>query len=164
VSAKCGGVGPLLRDLEASRRRIRLLPVEAEYYGAARLDPESCTAFWSAAASCGPEVVTALRDEVDAAKKTGDWRKAKDLADQINATHRTFFPRGGPDEEFSAYNVALEKARMNAAGFMKAGPCRPPYHVAPEPYLEGARKTGQAWAELARKCSTKEIRAGGGDR
>jgi len=163
VAAKCGGVGPLLRDLEASRRRIRLLPVEAEYYAAARLDPEFFTAFWSAAASCGPEVVTALRDDVDAAKRTGDWRKAKGLADEINASHRTFFPRGGPDEEFSAYNIALEKARMNAAGWMKAGPPRPPYHVAPEPYLEGARKTGEAWAELARKCS-KERRAAGGRR
>jgi len=163
VAAKYGTIARLLIDLEVSRQRIRLLPVESEYYGAARIDPEFCTAFWSSAAVCGPEVITALRDEIVAAKKTGDWRKAKELHSQIGATYPTFFPNGS-FEEFSAYNIALEKARMTAAGWMKTGPARPPYHVAPESYLEGARRAGQAWAELARKYSTKEGRVAGGHR
>jgi trans-o-hydroxybenzylidenepyruvate hydratase-aldolase len=57
------------------------------------------------------------------------------------------FPPGG-FAEFAMYNIGLEKERANAAGWMKAGPCRPPYHVVPEPYLEGARKSGRKWAEL----------------
>lgn len=162
VAAKCGGIGRLLMELEASRRRIRLLPVDFDYYAAARMDPEFCTAFWSTGAVCGPEVVTTLRDEIEAAKRTGDWKRAKTLVDQIQATYVTLFPNGS-FEEFAAYNVALEKERMNAAGWMKAGPPRPPYHVIPEPYLEGARASGRAWAELAGKCSRKEGRAAGGD-
>jgi hypothetical protein len=37
---------------------------------------------------------------------------------------------------------------------MKAGPCRPPYHVVPAPYVEGAQTSGRLWAELDRKLAT----------
>jgi trans-o-hydroxybenzylidenepyruvate hydratase-aldolase len=37
---------------------------------------------------------------------------------------------------------------MNAAGWMNAGPVRPPYHLVPEAYLEGARSSGRLWAAL----------------
>jgi trans-o-hydroxybenzylidenepyruvate hydratase-aldolase len=163
VAAKVGGIGRLLMELDASQRRIRLMPVDFDYYAAARMDPEACTAFWSTGAVCGPEVVTALRDEVEAARRSGDWGPAKALVGRIQATYMTLFPNGSFDE-FSAYNVALEKERMNAAGWMKAGPPRPPYHVIPEPFLDGARASGRAWAELARECSSKEGRAAGGER
>ncbi len=46
------------------------------------------------------------------------------------------------------YNIGLEKARMDAAGWMKTGPVRPPYQIIPEAYLEGARESGRMWAEL----------------
>jgi hypothetical protein len=58
------------------------------------------------------------------------------------------FPNGS-FKEFSTYNIALEKERMNAAGWMKAGAVRPPYHIVPEPYLENARLSGRLWAKLA---------------
>jgi trans-o-hydroxybenzylidenepyruvate hydratase-aldolase len=37
---------------------------------------------------------------------------------------------------------------MNEAGWMVAGPSRPPYHLVPEDYLEGARQAGRLWAKL----------------
>ena len=40
---------------------------------------------------------------------------------------------------------------MDAAGWMKAGPCRPPYTIIPEAYLEGARESGRRWSELHRR-------------
>ena len=55
--------------------------------------------------------------------------------------------------EFSKYNIGLEKARMNAAGWMKAGPCRPPYHLVPESYLEGACESGRMLAKLHARLS-----------
>ena len=42
---------------------------------------------------------------------------------------------------------------MDAAGWLKAGPCRPPYHVVPEEYLAGARKSGEAWSALHARYS-----------
>lgn len=147
VTAKYLGIGTLLRDMAASRRRIRFLPINNDYYGAARMDPEFCTAFWSGGAVCGPAVVTALRDEVERAKQTGDWTRARKLTEATGRASALLFPPGG-FKEFAMYNIGLEKARANAAGWMKAGPCRPPYHLAPEPYLENARMSGRLWAEI----------------
>ena len=84
------------------------------------------------------------------AKETGDWSKAKALSDDMAKTVGSLFPHGS-FKEFSMFNIPLEKARMDAAGWMKAGPCRPPYHVVPAPYVEGARTSGRLWAELDRK-------------
>lgn len=147
VTAKYLGLGTLLRDINASRRRIRFMPVNNDYYGAARMDPEFCTAFWSGGAVCGPKVVTVLRDEVVRAKSTGDWSRAKKLSDAAGAASALFMPPGG-FKEFAMYNIGLEKERANAAGWMNAGPCRPPYHLTPAPLLENAAKSGKRWAEI----------------
>ena len=153
ITCKYVGVSNLLLNYEVSRRRIRFLPIDFDYYGAARMDPEFTTAFWTSGAVCGPNVVVRLRDEVLRAKQTGDWSKAKGISDDMAKTVGPLFPHGS-FKEFSMFNVPLEKARMDAAGWMKAGPCRPPYHVVPVPYLEGAQTSGRLWAELDRKLAT----------
>jgi trans-o-hydroxybenzylidenepyruvate hydratase-aldolase len=150
VTCKYVGVSNLLLNYQVTRRRIRFLPIDFDYYGAARMDPEHTTAFWTSGAVCGPSVVVGLRDEVERAKKTGDWSKAKALSEEMAKTAAPLFPPGG-FKEFSMYNIPLEKARMDAAGWMKAGPCRPPYHVAPAPYVENAKQSGRLWAELAKR-------------
>jgi trans-o-hydroxybenzylidenepyruvate hydratase-aldolase len=38
---------------------------------------------------------------------------------------------------------------------MKAGPCRPPYHLVPENYLEGARESGKMLAQLHAKLTAE---------
>lgn len=152
VTAKYLGVGALHADLELSRRRIRFLPLDVDYYAAARLDPEFCTAFWTSGAVCGPAPAIALRDEVARARTSGDWSGAKSITDRIASTYRTLFPNGS-FKDFSTYNIGLEKARMDAAGWMVAGPCRRPYHLVPGPFLEGARESGRRWAALHREMS-----------
>ena len=96
---------------------------------------------------CGSTVVTAQRDEVAKAKKTGEWSRAEKLSREKGAASALMFPPKG-FSEFAKYNIGLEKARADAGGCMKAGPCRPPYHLAPEPYLKGARRSGKRWAEI----------------
>ncbi len=110
--------------------------------------PEQCVAFWTGGAVCGPELAIRLRDEVAAAQRSNDWSRAKEVADAVAQALSTLFPRGD-FAEFSKYNVGLEKARMNAAGWMKAGPCRPPYHLVPPEYLKGAEEAGRQWARFA---------------
>ncbi|WP_205912162.1 dihydrodipicolinate synthase family protein [Salipiger aestuarii] len=154
VSAKYLNMGGLYPDLNLSKRRIRLMPLDVDYYAAARIDPDHCTAFWTSGAVCGPEPAILLRDLMEKARKSGDWAEAKALTDRIGMTYKTLFPNGS-FKEFSRYNISIEKIRMDAAGWMKAGPCRPPYHVTPEPILEGGRIAGQKWAELA-----ESLRAG----
>jgi trans-o-hydroxybenzylidenepyruvate hydratase-aldolase len=147
VSSKYLGIATIVTDLALTKGRIRFLPTDTNYYATARIDPENCTAFWTGGAVCGPAPVIRLRDEVKKAKATGDWRIAKEVADAISAANATLFPKGS-FAEFSKYNVGLEKARMNEAGWMVAGPCRPPYHLVPAEYLEGARQAGRSWAKL----------------
>ncbi|MEW5420649.1 aldolase [Amorphus sp. 3PC139-8] len=153
VSAKYLGIGALHIDLELTQRRIRFLPLDVDYYAAARIDPQFCTAFWTSGAVCGPAPALQLRDLVAKAAQGGDWEAPKALTNEIAATYRTLFPNGS-FREFSSYNIGLEKARMNAAGWMNAGPCRPPYHLVPSAYLEGAVTSGRRWADLDRSLSS----------
>lgn len=155
VTAKYLGIGMLDLDLKLAPN-IRFLPHEDDYYAAARINPERMTAFWSSSSMCGPATALVLRDEVVKAKNTGDWAKAKAISDDMRAADATLFPRGD-FSEFSKYNIGLEKARMDEAGWLKAGPCRPPYTLVPDEYLAGARKSGKAWAALHTKYA-KELR------
>lgn len=148
--AKIVGIATLEADLRLTKGQVRLMPVDSNYYAAARIAPEDCTAFWSGGALCGPSVQIRLRDEVAAAKKSGDWLAAKEVSAAIAAASARLIPNGS-FAEFSKYNIGLEKARMNAAGWMKAGSCRPPYHLVPENYLEGARESGRMLAQLHAK-------------
>jgi trans-o-hydroxybenzylidenepyruvate hydratase-aldolase len=155
VTAKYLGIGMLAADLRLAPN-IKFLPTEADYYAAARIDPDRMTAFWSSSALCGPLPVIELRNRVVAAKKSGNWASAKALADRIAACEVGLFPRG-EFSEFSKFNVGLEKGRMNAAGWMKAGPSRPPYHVLPPEYLEGAQRSGRAFAALNAELSNSPL-------
>lgn len=150
VCAKYLTIAQLFTDLKLTKGRIRFLTTDGDHYAAARIDPEQCTAFWSSGASCGPNVAVRLRDEVRKAKLSHDWTAAKQVADDIKASTSMLFPKGDVTE-FAKYNIGLEKARIDTAGWMKAGPCRPPYQFVPEDYLAGARKSGQAWADLAKR-------------
>jgi trans-o-hydroxybenzylidenepyruvate hydratase-aldolase len=154
VSAKYAGIGQLLLDTRLSKKKIRFLPIDIDYYAASRLDPEFYTAFWTSGAVCGPAVTIRLRDEIARAKATGDWTKAKHLSEEVGHSMAPMIPRGD-FVEFSKFNIGLEKAKINAAGWMKAGPCRPPNHLTPEEYLKGARTSGEMWAALERKLKTE---------
>ena len=146
VTAKYIGVGNLMPDLAAIKGRIKLLPIDFDYYAAARMD-DSIDAFWSSGAVCDPLVTTTLRDLVIDARARGDWSKAKAFMGRLGPTAASLFPNGS-FQTFSIYNIGLEKARMEAGGWMKPGPVRPPYHIVPELFLEGARKSGQMWSAL----------------
>jgi trans-o-hydroxybenzylidenepyruvate hydratase-aldolase len=156
ITCKYLGVAQLANDLRLTEGRIRFLPIAEDYYMAARAFPEQCTAFWTGSATCGPSPVVRLRDVIADAKRSGDWSQAAALSAEVNASAVILFPRGD-FSEFSKYNIGLEKARMDAAGWMRAGPCRPPYHLVPPDYLEGARSSGKLWAKLTERCDRGEL-------
>jgi trans-o-hydroxybenzylidenepyruvate hydratase-aldolase len=153
VTAKLPPVAQLSTMIEMTGRRIRFLPIDNEYYASARIAPDFITAFWSSSASCGPQAAIALRDRVKAAKENGDWEPARKLSNAMAAAVGPIFPNGS-FKEFSTYNIRLEKERMNVAGWLKAGPTRPPYQIVPEAYLEGARTSGRAWAKMCQDLAS----------
>ena len=147
VSCKYINIAQLQLHTMVSRKQIRFMPLEFDHKDAARMDPEFHTAFWSPCACTGPELTIHWRDIIKEAVSTGDWSKPDALYPRLMSVLSNLFPPGG-FAEFSRYNIQLEKERINAAGWMKAGPCRPPYSTAPEAYLSGARLAGAGWAEL----------------
>jgi trans-o-hydroxybenzylidenepyruvate hydratase-aldolase len=154
VTVKAGGSGRMLSDYKIAKKRIKFLPIDIDYYSAARVDPDFFDAFWSSGTVCGPLVSTRFRDEIARAKATNEWSKAEHLSDEIMHATGPMFPRGNL-VEFGKHNVGIEKARINAGGWMKAGPIRPPHHVIPEEYLQGARTAGEMWAALERKLKAE---------
>ena len=153
VCCKYLNIAQLHTDLKLAPT-IRFLPVEADYFAAARMAPEEIVGFWSSGSLCGPAAPMRLRDEVVKAKRMNDWSAARVIADKMAAADIGLFPRG-EFAEFAKYNIGLEKARMNAAGWLKAGPVRPPYHVVPQDYLDGAVRSGMAWARLHAEYSAE---------
>lgn len=152
ASAKHGNFTRLAADIEASKKRIRLLPIDIAYAASAQQSPDFVTGFWTSNAVCGPLVSTCQRDEVERAKASGDWSKAMGLGEAIGKAMAPLIPNHDFGI-FATHNIGLEKEKINAAGWMKAGPCRPPNHLTPEEYLEGARTSGEMWAALQRKIA-----------
>ncbi|WP_416978893.1 dihydrodipicolinate synthase family protein [Streptomyces sp. T028] len=147
IAAKYPVLGPsFLADLDAMAGRMRLLPIERDWYYTWRWAPDAMTACWSGSASCGPAPAVALRDAI----REGRAQDAEAIARGYRHAAQTFFPQGS-FELFSKYNVQLEKIRIDEAGYLRAGPSRPPYVECPDTYAEGARESGRRLAALHRK-------------
>lgn len=156
ITCKYIHIGQLSVHTAVSRKRIRFLPIEFDHADAAKLDPEFHTAFWSPCANGGPELTIRIRDTVREAIRTGDWGPAEKIWAAAAPIMGSLMPPGG-FAEFSRYNIQLDKARINASGWMKAGPCRPPYTTAPQHYLDGAIKAGEGWARLNEQAKNGEL-------
>lgn len=158
VAAKHMGLGLMgdrfLDDIEAVAGRIRLLPVASDWATTAERLPEDVPACWSGDVSCGPAPVLALRDAI----MGRDWSRAAAIQDEIGTALDPLFPRGS-FEEFSKYNIQIDRAEFDAAGYFRPGPARPPYTSCPDAYLEGGREVGRRWARLQSKYTPTTSRS-----
>ncbi|MFE7837324.1 dihydrodipicolinate synthase family protein [Streptomyces sp. NPDC057474] len=147
VAAKHMGYGAMgeryVKDLEAVDGRIRLLPLAEDWATTARRFPVETVACWSGDGACGPAPLLHLRDAVFAK----DWARATHIQGEIAEATKPLFPDGS-FEEFSKYNIQIDRAEFEAAGYFTPGPTRPPYTTCPEAYLEGGRECGRRWARL----------------
>jgi 4-(2-carboxyphenyl)-2-oxobut-3-enoate aldolase len=138
----------LVADIRAVKGNIKLLPHDCDWYYAARWYPEEIDGCWSSGVSAGPAPVVALKRAIHA----GDWERAKQITHDISWAYENFFPEGS-FVAFHTYNIGIQKARFDAAGYIKAGPPLPPYHVMPNSALENARECGRRWKQLQEKYS-----------
>lgn len=135
-------------DMIAVGEGLRIMPIESDWLAAHTLFPESALACWSSSALCGPEPVVALRDAI----LGGDLESARTLTHSIEWSYEPFLARTN-FKEFSNYNIPVEKIRFDEAGYIKAGPTRPPYHIVPDGYARGAQENARRWREIARQIS-----------
>jgi hypothetical protein len=55
-------------------------------------------------------------------------------------------------------HFGIQKARFDAAGYIKAGPALPPYHVTPPRILKSARECGLRRKKLREKYADTSLR------
>ena len=149
IAAKYSRPKVLLDSLAASKGRVHFLPHDGGLSKFAELSPATTAACWSTAASMGPEpVLEQMRallahDTVAMQKIAADLAWAREPIAEITSD---------PDL-FATYNIQMEKIRIQAAGYCKAGPIRPPYNVMPETYVAVARENARRWRQLCEKYS-----------
>ncbi len=132
---------PLTREhLDATNGQVNFMTGEGTIGNHYRLAPETVTAAWATSGAMGPEPWVALLDAI-AKQDTAETDRV--LADIEGV------PLPIPDfADFDKYNLQLEKARINAAGYTKCGPPRPPYTDLPDDWREAAETNGKAWAAM----------------
>ena len=133
-------------DIAAVDGRIRLLALADDWLVTARRFPDEALACWSGDAACGPAPLLRLRDTI----MGRNWDAAQVIHDEIAHAVSPLFPHGD-FQVFSGYNIQIDRAEFEAAGWIRPGPTRQPYTSCPEEYLEGGRETGRRWAALHRR-------------
>lgn len=110
-------------DMAHTGTHFPLMPIETDWMPAWNLYGEELVGMaWSSTTACGPGPVLALRD----ALQEGRMKDAQWLTGRLRWAHEPFLV-GQDFMEFSKYNVPLEKIRVNEAGYIHVGKCRPPY-------------------------------------
>lgn len=123
-------------DLAVVGTAFPLMLIETDWYPAWTMYGEQYAPMaWSSTTACGPQPVLALRD----ALRSGRDSDARWLSERLRWAHEPFLV-GQDFAEFSKYNVPLEKIRVNAAGYINVGRCRPPYteDLVPQRHVDGA--------------------------
>jgi dihydrodipicolinate synthase/N-acetylneuraminate lyase len=135
---------PLTQEhLDAARHQVNFMTGEGTLGMHYRMAPESVTAAWATSAAMGPEPWVAFLD----AHAKGDTAAAEAALADIEGV-----PLPIPDfGDFDKYNIQLEKARIEAAGYTRCGPPRAPYRDLPPDWAEVALNNGKAWAEMRAK-------------
>lgn len=147
MSAKFARPADLPPALEAARGRIHFLPHEAAVVKFHELSPSTTKACWSTAASMGPEPALALM----AALATGDVELFASIGKDLAWAGEPTYALTSKPDVFASYNIQLEKMRIDAAGYMKTGPIRPPYNHMPPEYAAIAKDNAQRWNTLREK-------------
>jgi len=149
MAAKYSRPKALLDALAAAKGRVHFLPHDGGLSKFAELSPGTTTACWSTAASMGPEPVL----EQIRALLSNDAEALRRIAADLAWAREPIAEITSDPDLFATYNIQLEKIRIEAAGYCKAGPIRPPYNVMPEPYAERARENARRWRQLCAKYS-----------
>jgi trans-o-hydroxybenzylidenepyruvate hydratase-aldolase len=149
MAAKYSRPKALLDALAAANGRVHFLPHDGGVAKFAELSPATTTACWSTAASMGPEPVL----EQMRALLANDTEALRRIAADLAWAREPIAEITGDPDLFATYNIQLEKIRIEAAGYCKAGPIRPPYNVIPKRYAERARENAQRWRQLCQKYS-----------
>ena len=143
-AAKHSRPGNLVKIIKASKGRINFVPHEMSVKKFYNLSPQTTTACWATSAAMGPAPACAIMEAI----QQKNSQAIETLAEAIDWAATPIHPIVTDAEVFASYNIQLEKLRINAAGYCKAGPMRPPYNYMPEEFKLAAEECGRRWALL----------------
>lgn len=152
VVSRMIGANTYNADLDAVGKNIKLLtqetdwPLVHKFFGI-----DAC---WSSYINCAPGYVMALRDAI----LGGDEEHLQQVMADSVWPGNEFSPSAGLDSWHIDKITAL-KTRIHHAGYIKAGPVLPPYHVAPPERYETAQKMAALDRELQKKYPHKTAAA-----
>lgn len=135
-------------DLDAVDGHIKLLtqetdwPLVNKFFGV-----DAC---WSSYINCAPGYVIALRDAI----QSGDQERLDEITADSVWPGDDFSPASGL-ESWHIDKITALKTRIHHAGYIKAGPVLPPYHLAPAERFETAKSLAALDRELQRKYPHK---------
>ena len=149
VATKHAGGPTLDRDIQAIGDKVAVLPLDSDWYGAAKRFPDLATACWSGNVACAPSPLAALSRAV----LSRNWDAAAAISEKVNWALKPQF--GGDMSRFMDYSIPVGRARFRAAGLIDPGPSRPPYTDAPADMIAGGEETDRRWAQLEREYRDK---------
>jgi trans-o-hydroxybenzylidenepyruvate hydratase-aldolase len=153
VAAKYSRPKVVQAAMDASKGHITFLPHDLGVFDFYKNWPTTTKACWSTAASMGPAPSLAVVRAILA----GDTTRAEAVAKDIKWAHESIVDLIHDPDVFASFNIQIEKLRINAAGYCKAGPIRPPYHIVPHEYVERATECGRRWAEICPKYQAATV-------
>lgn len=145
MSSKFSNRKILKEALAVTGKRVNFVTIDSAAYAFAEISPETTTACWMP--SVGPQPGIALLNAISAR----DMSRAKEVAGDIAWAAEPLHHIVTSPEIFASYNIQLEKILMEASGYCKPGPIRPPYNVIPMEYAEAARERGRRYGKLREK-------------
>lgn len=150
VAAKYAKPRNLKQLLEVTGGRVNVIPNEMTIAHFYTESPATTTCCWATAASMGPKPMIELVDAVEAR----DTAAVKKISAALDWANEPIAPIVADPEVFALYNIQMEKVRINAAGYCKAGPIRPPYGAMPTDFTKGSEECGRRWAMLNQKLAS----------
>ncbi|MFM9695027.1 dihydrodipicolinate synthase family protein [Streptomyces europaeiscabiei] len=133
-------------DMAHTGTSFPLMSIETDWFPAWEMYGEELVGMaWSSTTAMGPGPVLELRD----ALQQGRFEDARWLTERLRWAHEPFLV-GQDFMEFAKYNIPLEKIRVNGAGYINVGKCRPPYteDLVPDVHIQTTAQHVERYAQI----------------
>ena len=140
-------------DMAHTGTHFPLMSIETDWFPAWEMYGEELVGMaWSSTTAMGPGPVLELRD----ALQQGRFDDARWLTERLRWAHEPFLV-GQDFMEFAKYNIPLEKIRVNDAGYINVGKCRPPYteDLVPEEHVRTTHEHVERYKQIRQEVETK---------
>jgi trans-o-hydroxybenzylidenepyruvate hydratase-aldolase len=132
----------------ATGGNVNFMPTAGRAAAYAKVLPDVFNACWVPA--YGPQPAVAMMDAI----LSKDWARMEEVEKDFHWASAPARKYVTDPEIFASFNIQIEKLQMNASGYVKAGPVRPPYHIVPQDIKDACQESGRRFGELRAKYAS----------